>query len=95
MKVTYLDTKTGETAEQTGVSHFQLSENNWSCDCNRWFAFDLPDEEPDESGVCLGCHRFLVTKAELEETDDFTGPIDLLDFNREYPVELRHKHGLA
>lgn len=59
MIVRYLDLATGQKAEQSGISEFQLTENNWSCDCNRQYAFGDGDGDSDEY-VCMGCHRYIV-----------------------------------
>lgn len=65
MKVTYLDLKTGKTAQETGVSEFQLTENNWSCDCNRCRAFGLTET----GNYCLS-QRFIVISVEAESEDE-------------------------
>lgn len=71
MKVTYLDLKTGKTAQDAGISEFQLTENNWSCDCNRSFAFGLK-----ENGVYCLSQRFIVVSVEAESEDE---PFDTED----------------
>jgi hypothetical protein len=84
MKFTLVDTKTGETATKSGVSVFDLSENNWSCDCNRggvfghdtrgeeeqaWLDGGCEGEEP-ETGRCLGENRYIVVGFEFEPKDN-------------------------
>lgn len=97
MKVVLLDTKTGERVQsREDIYSFQWTDNNWSCDCNRRFSFNLSDEdeaELDAHEFCLGCHRFLVVDAEI------TAPLDWLDLtlkelNEGYLIELLASHGV-
>lgn len=71
MKVIYLDLKTGKTAQESGISEFQLTENNWSCDCNRCRAFGLK-----ENGAYCLSQRFIVVSVEAESEDE---PFDTAD----------------
>ena len=64
MKVKYLDLKTGKRAEEKGISEFQLTEGNWSCDCNRALAFN----EDDEEEICKS-QRYLVYDVENEDLE--------------------------
>lgn len=92
MKVTLLDTKSGETREVAGICGFQWADNNWSCDCNRAGYFGPPDDWNDGDGVCVGGHRFIVitSKAEDSGEDHYT----LADLNPGYPEELLAEHGI-
>lgn len=49
LKVTILDTKTGNKKSVDVPNSFELAENNWSCDCNRdvW-------NVTEKSNVCKG-----------------------------------------
>lgn len=73
MKVTYLDLKTGKTAQEAGISEFQLTENNWSCDCNRCSAFGLR-----ESGSYCLSQRFIVISVEAESEDELFNSEDVI-----------------
>jgi hypothetical protein len=66
MKVTYLDLKTGRTAQEAGISEFQLTENNWSCDCNRSRAFGL-----DNPVMYCSAQRFVAIAVEKEPEDEW------------------------
>ena len=39
---------------------FELSQNNWSCDCNRGKVFDIYYHDSDH---CVGSNRFIVVDA--------------------------------
>lgn len=71
MIVKFLDLKTGQQAEEIGITVFGLMHGNWSCDCNRQMAFDREDGV-DENGVsrCLGERRYIAYDVEFEEGDD-------------------------
>lgn len=73
MKVTYLDLKTGKTAQESGISVFQLTENNWSCDCNRSRAFSLT-----EAGCYCLSQRFIVVSVEAESEDELFNSEDVI-----------------
>lgn len=73
MKVTYLDLKTGKTAKEAGVTEFQLTDGNWSCDCNRCIAFDLWSK----GSYCLS-QRFVVISVEAEPEDEPFDGIDVI-----------------
>jgi hypothetical protein len=64
MKVKYLDLETGEKAEEDGISRWQLTEGNWSCDCNRQLAFDR------DSDTCKS-ERYIVYDVEEEGSETF------------------------
>lgn len=93
MRVQYLDLKTGEKAWDSGISEFELTQNNWSCDCNRGRAFDVDHED----GVCAGFVRFVVIDVEYEESDsersDIAGVIR--DANEDYFFRLRESDALS
>ena len=69
MKVTYLDLETGKTTTQDGINQFELTENDWSCDCNRLLAFNIDDEE--DFGMCDGHYRIIVINVEPEGDEFF------------------------
>ena len=86
MIVRYLDLETGRKAEGRGISEFDLTEGNWSCDCNRRMPFDgLTD-----SGTCDGCRRFVVYDVEAEDGDEPFNAADVIrEANSEYYMRLR------
>ena len=85
MIVHYLDLKTGRKASESGISAFQLMENNWSCDCNRALAFGEYVE---------GCHcqaeRFIVYDIDFEPGEDvnMTKEEIIAEANYEYYFRL-------
>lgn len=89
MKVTYLDLKTGKTAQEAGISEFQLTENNWSCDCNRCHAFGL-----DNPACICSAQRFVVIAVEREPEDEWcdndTPESIVAAANRDYYYGLLH-----
>jgi hypothetical protein len=81
MIVKYIDLETGQRAEERGISPYNLSEGNWSCDCNRQFPFGI---QPT-GNVCIGCKRFIAYSAEPEAGDEPFNEQELLaEANREY-----------
>ncbi len=90
MKATLLDTVTGHRWQHyDGITPFQWSEGNWSCDCNR----HPPGEEdwPEGPSTCEGRKRFLVVSAEPEDGETHYA---LAELNPGYPPELLRKHGI-
>ena len=86
MKVTYLDITTGQTATDSHISVWSLTEGNWSCDCNRYIPFDY---NPPDTDICLGCNRFIVIAVEKEPEDEEFDPINIIsEANREYAYKL-------
>jgi hypothetical protein len=85
MKATILDTQTGLTRIVDGPRSWEWAENNYSCDCNR-HPFDMGD------GMCEGCKRYLVIKAEFNDPDDYI--YTLKELNSGYPEDLRKQFGL-
>jgi len=86
MIVRYLDLETGRKAEDRGISVFNLTEGNWSCDCNR----RIPFVGFSGSDTCDGCHRFVVFDVEAEDGDEPLNPIDVIrEANSEYYMRLR------
>lgn len=84
MKVRYLDLATGRTAEDAGISEFNLTENNYSCDCNRAVPFDGPDYDTCEY------KRYIVIGVEAEPMDDpFDATEVIKEANREYYMRLQ------
>ena len=66
MKITYLDLETNNTAINNDISVFELTEGNWSCDCNRRLVFFPSDIEIDCK--CIS-NRFIVIDV-VEEVDE-------------------------
>ena len=89
MKATILDTKTGRIATQDGPRSWEWAENNYSCDCNRIRSFPV---DIDRYHICMGCKRFIVIKAEMNDPDDYE--YTLAELNADYPDELLRKHGV-
>jgi hypothetical protein len=75
--VTVRDTLTGKTAVEDRFNRWWWTDGNGACDCNRELLFDA---ERDDSGVCLGCRRYVVVEVDGGPPDD--------RFNEGYPVEL-------
>lgn len=86
MKATILDTQTGVTAIAEGPRSWEWAENNWSCDCNRNYF----GHEKEDTGVCLGSHRYLVIAAEFNDPEDYE--YTLRELNEHYPEELLNLH---
>jgi hypothetical protein len=84
MEATYLDLKTGKTAKEKGLSEWDITEGNWSCDCNRSLAFGLTRSD-DYSDRCVS-QRFIVIAVEAEPGDCLLidGCRTIADANREY-----------
>lgn len=83
MRVQYRDLETGKTAWQTGLSMFDLSDGNYSCDCNRASAFMAYGEY---DAPCQ-CKRYLVVAVCPEPGDDPFIPEDVIrEANDEYKV---------
>ena len=68
MNATYIDVNTGQIASESGVSPFDMAENNWSCDCNRRIPFNL-DEEDDHPNTCCSDQRFVLVEYSYETSD--------------------------
>ena len=84
MKATYLDLKTGRTAKEKGLSEWDITEGNWSCDCNRSLAFGLIRSDNCKD-FCVS-QRFIVIAVEAEPGDCLLvdGCRTIADANREY-----------
>lgn len=82
----YLDTMSGVVAtSQASYDAYWWAEGNGSCDCNRnIFPVKEGEPEPEWSGTCAGCHRYLIVKA---DTKLYT----LDELNEDYPEELRRR----
>jgi hypothetical protein len=92
MKVTILDTQTGETRVDERMSGWWWAYGNGCCDCNRELQFR--DHDEDNNPCCLGEHRYLITKAEPngQEMDFNEGhPFTIAELNEYYPQELKDK----
>jgi len=97
VKITLLDTKTGETVtveEDVVTSPYVWAEGNWSDDCNRvsYFGEKIEDEMETEFGenVCMGAKRFLVIYPLVFEDEEHR--YDLMEVNESYPQELLDKY---
>lgn len=85
MKVTYLDLKTGKTAQDVGLNEWNLTEGNWSCDCNRAYRFNLGKEIEQQFGDYCSSQRFIVISVEPEADDEpFDSAEVITRANREY-----------
>lgn len=84
MIATIQDTKTGKTRVAPGYSSDWWAERDGSCDCNRELVF----RDSEETGVCLGCHRYLIIRATF---DDDERRYTLRELNEGYPAELLAK----
>lgn len=73
MRVKYLDLATGKIASDCGVSQFNLTDNNYCCDCNRAIPFE---GEPIGDSVCAEYRRYIVIAVERELMDE---PFDAED----------------
>ena len=107
MKVTLLDTKTGERRDcsdwhdgaEFGV--YWWSEGNGSCDCNRALAFDLTEDEDYqeeqrlalglERNTCLGAERWLIVDVH-GDLEGQTRDQVLAEANGDYPDGLAVRH---
>ena len=100
MKVTVLDTETGQRRTSTGMRTSEWEYGNWSCDCNRALLFgegvmhELFAKERHQDAIlsCLGCQRFIVVAAEPETDNDYDSTLP--ELNLDYPTELLAKHGI-
>ena len=106
MKVTLLDTKTGERrdcSDKHGDVEFDVfwwQEGNGSCDCNRALLFDRNGENHSEEqrlalgveeNICLGCRRWLIVDVS-GNLEGMTREQVLVDANTGYPAELVALH---
>jgi len=89
MNITIIDTKNNNIANKSGISSFDLTENNWSCDCNRQRVFGIDGT----SRTCIGCKRFLVIDAVVETDDDYE--CSFMELNEGYPKELVDRYKLS
>jgi len=80
MEVEYLDLKTGNKAVDKGIGLFNLTESNWSCDCNRGLAFNINDLDDCRN------ERFIVINAipETEEEKQLCMADIIRDANSDY-----------
>lgn len=88
MRARFLDLKTGDVEEEPGISLFDLTENNWSCDCNRGRAFWYAQS----AGNLCRSERYILIHAEPEPGDDLKDmPLtDILqEANAEYYINLK------
>lgn len=99
MKITMLDTKTGDKKTiDSDLPAFWWAENNGACDCNRAEVFGLEEEMEEElrkkhpelkehQSVCYGCKRFLIIECNDNE-------YSLSELNSDYPHDLLMEHGV-
>lgn len=81
IKVTILDTKTGERLQNDKWSAYWWAMGNGSCDCNR--SIFMGHSEAG-GGICKECKRYLIVKADSDE-------YSLREFNDDYPQDLVDK----
>ena len=87
MKVKFLDLATGRTADASGISEFDLTDDDWSCDCNRAAAF----HDTIDSILCIGSKRYIVIGVEAEPMDaPFDAESVIAEANREYFIRLQY-----
>jgi hypothetical protein len=87
MKVKFLDLATGRTADASGISEFDLTDDDWSCDCNREVAFCVDTD----SKICEGCKRYIVVGVEAEPMDaPFDAESVIAEANKEYFIRLQY-----
>jgi len=82
---------TGRVASETGISVFDLMENNWSCDCNRGSVFE--GYEKPQKNICAGAERFIVIDVEVEAElgfDGYTKDEILREANSDYYYKLKN-----
>lgn len=106
MKVTLLDTKTGERRDCSSWSNgadlgvYWWSEGNGGCDCNRALAFDREGEDHHEEqrlalgleeNICLGAKRWLIVEVS-GDLEGLTSEQALAEANMEYPLDLVSQH---
>jgi len=89
MKVRLLDLATGRSAWMDGITEWQITEGNHSCDCNRGMYFGI---ENDSEG-CVGCKRFIVTDLEFTSCPDLNTTKEeiIAAANSDYFHALNHK----
>jgi hypothetical protein len=95
MNVTILDTKTGKRKDCSDWHDFDVywwTQGNGSCDCNRFIAMGLEDDDNEEDdNVDCKCERFLI----VDVSGDLEGRTreDILaESNEDYPRELVEHH---
>src|SRR3990167_5078252 len=99
MKVTLLDTTTGERRDCSGFcdgmefSVYWWLEGNGSCDCNRAIAFNMDSEDhrhpinSEGNAVCLGRNRWIIVDVS-GDLEDMTREQVMAEVNIGYPEEL-------
>lgn len=82
LRITYRDLQTGSLAEERreDLTVWDLTEGNWSCDCNRADAFGLMDTSRK---FCDGCKRFVVDEVS-GDLEGWTQDELIREANREY-----------
>lgn len=71
------DRETDETVVVAGLTVYDWTEGNWSCDCNRATYFGANKLVAD---VCRGAERYVIA-----EVDPMPAGYTIRDFNRDYP----------
>ena len=95
MKLTLLDTQTGETVDvESHYDAYWWACGNGACDCNRVDSFPTAEDELEAAQqqahpelqewqvLCYNCERILIVAA---ETDEYT----LDELNQDYPQALK------
>ena len=89
MKIKFLDIKTGKTAWKDGLSLWQLSEGNWSCDCNRELLFGN-----DDIIICneASQHRYMAIEMIAEKRSENGSDEEVLrEANHYFPIGDHYK----
>ena len=91
MRIRYKNKITGKKAwEQDDISVYQLTEGNWSCDCNRAKAFGQ-----DTGKGCIGCIEYIVDHIESDEHSPEEIQKIIEDANLGYSVTKTKKYRLV
>lgn len=83
MKITVLDTETGEKKTVCGQDPYEFEDGNWSCDCNRQSLFEI-----DEEFKYCKSDRYIICKFEAE---NFEEESSIYDLNSDYSRDLIDK----
>lgn len=83
LRIAYRDLQTGNVVDEprTDLTVWDITEGNWSCDCNRAKAFGLQDVT---GMICDGCKRFVVETVS-GDLEGWTSEDLIREANREYP----------
>ena len=89
MRIKFLDIKTGKTAWKEDLSFWEVSEGNWSCDCNREHLFGN-----DDIITCneASQHRYLAIEVMAEEESENESDEEVLrEANQYFPIGDHYK----